>query len=189
MTAGNVASRPNAFVSRTADPRATPSSTDTFQNANSATPQAQNADRRRCGEDCRSANATDSSVITCVPSSRASQRLTAGTAPPPAVAWPAGADHVRDREPVGEQPGVQHRAREHGRDRGPAGEHHADRRDLRAAREDEHGKRDGHPPGQPAADAGSAERHGDDPVRQADERRHRAAAPVRLFAIQTACSL
>ena len=76
---------------------------------------------------------------------------------------------VRDREPVGEQPGVQHHAREHGRDRRTAREHHAHRRDLRAAREDEHGKRDGHPPGQPAADAGSAERHGDNPVRQADE--------------------
>ena len=90
MTAGNVASRPNAFVFRTEDPRATPSSTDTFHSANSATPQAQKADRRRSGEDCRNAKATDSSVITCVPSIRTSQRLPAAANPPPVAAAPAG---------------------------------------------------------------------------------------------------
>src|SRR6185437_14335193 len=76
MTAGNVASRPNASVFRTAEPSATPSSTDRLQMTNSPTPQPQNADRRRAGSEWRSANATDSSVITCVPSSRTSQRRT-----------------------------------------------------------------------------------------------------------------
>jgi ABC-type multidrug transport system fused ATPase/permease subunit len=88
ITAGNVSS-PNALVSRTTEPRATPSSTDRFQITNSPTPQAQKADRRRAGSGCRSAKATDSSVITCVPRSRVSQRLTGAPAPPPA-AGPAG---------------------------------------------------------------------------------------------------
>ena len=85
--------------------------------------------------------------------------------------------------------------------RRPAREHHADRRDLRPAREDEHRQRDRHPPGQPAGHRGRAERQPDDPVRQADERdvaeqpgilgsRRR---PLRrrgeLFAIESACSI
>ena len=45
---------------------------------------AQNADRRRAGSSCRSANATDSSVVTCAPSSRTHQwpSVTSATARP-----------------------------------------------------------------------------------------------------------
>ena len=40
-TAGNVASRPNAFVFRTTEPASTPSSTATFQAPNKLSPQVQ----------------------------------------------------------------------------------------------------------------------------------------------------
>ena len=85
-TAGNVASRPNAPVFFTAPPASTPSSTATFQTANSATPHAQNPARRRAGSVARSANATDSSVTTCAPRKRVHQRppdvVTSATARP-----------------------------------------------------------------------------------------------------------
>src|SRR5215472_14836494 len=88
-TAGNVASRPNAAVFVTVEPASTPSSTATFQTMNSVTPQVQNADRRRAGSSCRSANATDSSVVICAPSSRIHQwpAVTSARATPTAANW------------------------------------------------------------------------------------------------------
>jgi len=69
---------------------------------------------------------------------------------------------VGDGEAERQVPGVEHEPGDRRGERVATGQHDAQRGELGAAREDEHGKRDGHPPGQPAADAGSAEGDAED---------------------------